>query len=338
VAEAVGETAGGTREDGREGRSGQGRGTGLQHGVAPDAGEEEDVAEDQREEGGGEEQGAEVAEAEGAVGEEGRLDDWTRVAGGAPDHAAQQERRGGEGAQGGDTGPAPVVALDDRQRHQRQAGGQHQCPGQVGQAGVEPGSLAQGAAAEGYDGGAERQVDEEDQAPVGEHDQGAAQSRADRRRRGRSGAPDADPGRPLLEREGIEDERQRGRRDHRRADALDHAEGDQEAERGRQCAEQAGGGETRDPEQEDPLVAKAVGEPAGGHEQGGDDDEVAVEHPGERVASRPGEGARDVGEGDVDDRRVEEGEEGAGACDRHGASMSTVIHRGGTIDYDRGHI
>src|SRR4029079_12185191 len=57
-------------------------------------------------------------------------------------------------------------------------------------------------------------------------------------------------------------------------------------------------------------------------------DEVAIEHPGERVAPRAGEGSRDVGEGDVDDRRVEEGDEGASASDQHGRSMSTVIHRG----------
>ena len=70
-------------------------------------------------------------------------------------------------------------------------------------------------------------------------------------------------------------------------------------------------------EQEDPPVAEAVGEAAGRDQQRRDDDEVAVEHPGERVAARPREGGRDVGEGDVDDRRVEEGDEGAGAGDRH---------------------
>ena len=85
-------------------------------------------------------------------------------------------------------------------------------------------------------------------------------------------------------------------------------------------------------------MAEAVGEAAGRDQQRGDDDEVAVEHPGERVASRAGEGGRDVGEGDVDDRRVEESEEGARASDRHGASMSTVIHRSRDYNYVRGHI
>ncbi len=76
-------------------------------------------------------------------------------------------------------------------------------------------------------------------------------------------------------------------------------------------AEQAGDGEAGDPEQEDALVAEAVGEPTRRDQQRCDHDEVAVEHPGERVAPRAGEGGRDVGEGDVDDRRVEEGDESA---------------------------
>ena len=60
--------------------------------VAPDRGQEEDVAEDQREEGGGEEQGAEVAEREGAMGEERRLDDRAGMAQAAGDDGAEQER------------------------------------------------------------------------------------------------------------------------------------------------------------------------------------------------------------------------------------------------------
>ncbi len=74
-------------------------------------------------------------------------------------------------------------------------------------------------------------------------------------------------------------------------------------------------------------MAEAVGEAAGRHKQRGEDDEVAVEDPGERIAARPGEGRRDVREGDVDDRGVEEDEEGAGAGERYGTSMSPLIHR-----------
>ena len=83
------------------------------------------------------------------------------------------------------------------------------------------------------------------------------------------------------------------------------------------------------PSEEDPLVAEAVGEPAGRDEQRRDHHEVAVEHPGEEATARLREGGRDVGKGDVDDRRVEKGEEGAGAGDEDARSMTAVIHRGG---------
>ena len=198
--------------------------------------------------------------------------------------------------------------------------------------------LRQPAAAGEHDRGAERQVDEEDEAPVGELDQGAAEGRADRRRRGRRGAPEADPGGAALGREAVEDDRQRGRGDHRRGDALDDAEGDQQRQRGGRRAEQAGGGEAGDAEQEDAAVAEAVGEPAGRDQQRGDDDEVAVEHPGEGVPPRAREGGGDVGEGDVDDRRVEEGDEGAGAGDRHGRFYVHCHTSRPRLDYVRGHI
>ncbi len=328
VAEAVGEAAGGSGEDGRERRARQRRGAGLEHGVAPDRGQEKDVAEDQREEGEGEEQGAEVAEAEGAVGEQGRLDDRARVGGAAVGDGGEQGEAGDEAAEGAGRGPAPVVALDDPQRNCRQRERQHRRPRQVRQAAVEDLRSRQVAAAGDQDGGAERQVDEEDEAPVGELDQGAAEGRADGGRRRCCCPPEADAGGAALGREAVEDDRQRGRRDHRRGDSLQDPEGDQQRQAGRHRAEQAGDGEAGHPQQEDPLVAEAVGEPPGRDQQGRDDDEVAVQHPGEFAPLCPGEGGRDVGEGDVDDRRVEEGDESAGAGDRHRAlSMPTVIHR-----------
>jgi Transcriptional regulator LmrA/YxaF-like, C-terminal domain len=79
-----------------------------------------------------------------------------------------------------------------------------------------------------------------------------------------------------------------------------------------------------DAEQEDPLVAEAIGEAARRDQQRRDHDEVAVEHPGERVAPRAGEGGRDVGEGDVDDRRVEEGAGEKEAAAFAGLVVSTI--------------
>ena len=242
---------------------------------------------------------------------------------------AEQQRGGGEGGERPGAGPAPVVALDDPQRHRRQAERQHQRPGQVGQAAVASAWLGQQPAAGEQQRGAERQVDEEDEPPAVEFDQGGAEGRPGRRGRGGGGAPEADPGRPLLGREAVEDDRQRGRRDRRRPRPLQDAEGDQRLERGRDRAEQAGEGEEAEAAEEDALVAEAVGEPAGRDQQRRDDDEVAVEHPGEQAPARLREGGRDVREGDVDDRRVEEDEEGAGAGDEDARSMPAVIHRGG---------
>jgi hypothetical protein len=70
VAEAVGEPAGRGGNDGQKGRVGQRRGAGLEHGVAPDRGGEDDVAEDQREEGRGDAEtfvGLVVSTIEGAL-------------------------------------------------------------------------------------------------------------------------------------------------------------------------------------------------------------------------------------------------------------------------------
>ena len=229
VAEAVGELAGRAGDDRRERRAGQGRGAGLQHRVAPDRGEEEDVAEDQREEGGGEEQGAEVADAEGAVGEQRRLDDRARVAAAAARRrrrAAARRRRSSRGsalAVQPQSLPSTIASVTSARLER-----QHQRAGQVRQAAVAARALDAGRRPAQTHGGAERQVDEEDEAPVGELDQRAAEGRADRRRRGRGGAPDADAGGAPLGREGVEDDRQRGRRDHRRADPLEDAEGDQQ--------------------------------------------------------------------------------------------------------------
>ena len=209
---------------------------------------------------------------------------WRRLRRRPRRRAAPGRRRRQPSVAGG--APAPVVALDDPERDQRQPERQHRGAGQVGQAAVADRPLGEATAAGEDDRQPERQVDEEDEPPVRELDQGAAEGRPDRRRGRRGRAPEADAGRAPLDREAVEDDRQRGRGDHRRADPLQDAEGDQQPERRRHRAEQARRGEAGDADQEDALVAEAVGEAAGRDEQGGDHDEVAVEHPGERVAPR----------------------------------------------------
>ena len=229
---------------------------------------------------------------EGAVGEQLRLDDRARVAA-----AAQRPRRraaapaAAKAASVAGGGPAPVVALDDPQRHRGQPEGQHQRPGQVRAGGCRrPAARAAGGGRRTAIASAERQVDEEDEAPVGELDQ--------RRRRGvgptAAAAAAAAPQSPTPAARCSTGKLSRTIASEvgaiiaaptpcRTRKAIS-ASSD-----GRDRAEQAGGGEAGDAEQEDPLVAEAVGEAAGRHQQRRDHDEVAVEHPGEqRRGSPPG--------------------------------------------------
>ena len=77
--------------------------------------------------------------------------------------------------------------------------------------------------------------------------------------------------------------------------------------------------EDRDPGDEGPAPADEVGQPAAEDERRGEDDVVRVEDPRQLGDRRPREGLADRREGDVDDRRVEEGEEGAEARDEEDA-------------------
>ena len=79
-----------------------------------------------------------------------------------------------------------------------------------------------------------------------------------------------------------EQQGQRRRRDHGAARRLHHPEGDQAAHAPGERAAQRPGEERRQPGEEDLAPADAVGDPAGRCEQRGEDDRVAVEHPGQR--------------------------------------------------------
>ena len=71
-----------------------------------------------------------------------------------------------------------------------------------------------------------------------------------------------------------------------------------------------------DARDERPAAAEQVGEAAAHDEEGREDDVVGVEDPGQAGDGRRRERLPDRGEGDVDDGRVEEGQEGAEAGDQ----------------------
>ena len=124
---------------------------------------------------------------------------------------------------------------------------------------------------------------------------------------------------------GGEDEAQRGRGEQRGAGRLDETEGDEHRDAGRGTAGRRGRGEHRDAEQEAVLAAVAVGQPSEEHEQGGVDDGVAVEHPGEVAESVGCAGHGDVGKRDIDDEQVEAGQHDAGADDREHDRPASVL-------------
>ena len=81
-------------------------------------------------------------------------------------------------------------------------------------------------------------------------------------------------------------------------------------------AERRGDQEEAETAEEDPLAPDQVGQPPGRHEQGREDDRVAVQHPGELGEARAGEVRLDRRKGDVDDEEVEVGEKGPGGDDQ----------------------
>ena len=115
----------------------------------------------------------------------------------------------------------------------------------------------------------------------------------------------------------------------RARDQLGHARGQTAQQRAQAEDDQAG--------DEEPAAPDPVGPPPGGHEHRGEDDRVAVEHPGQRAQAGARVLAADVGERQVDDEQVQAGHEhgqgqhahdrghpaGAGARRRAGRRSST---------------
>ena len=84
-------------------------------------------------------------------------------------------------------------------------------------------------------------------------------------------------------------------------------------------------------------MAEAVGEPAGRDQQRRDDDEVAVEHPGERVAPGAGKEAEMSGKAMLTIVVSRKATKAPAQAIATALSMTMVIHRRGDYDYVRGH-
>ena len=191
-----------------------------------------------------------------------------------------RDGRGRENADRGGAVPAPRSALHDRERQQREARGQQQGTAQVRQRPPPRRATLDEDAPSEHDGGdPERHVDQERQPPVVRLHQCSPQRRAETggRRRGRT--PQADGVCAPFGRERCDDERERCRDEQCRARGLHGASRDQQAERRRDRAQHRGDGEEHDARGEHASPAEEIREPAGGDEERGEDDVVAVEDP-----------------------------------------------------------
>jgi hypothetical protein len=110
-------------------------------------------------------------------------------------------------------------------------------------------------------------------------DDRAADHRAERHGEAADRPPHADRLATLGDREGLADQRQSQREDHRGPRPLEDARGDQRADARRQCRGGRGGREYGDAEREDAAAAEAVAEGSPGHEQAGEREDEAVDRP-----------------------------------------------------------
>ena len=156
---------------------------------------------------------------------------------------------------------------------------------------------------------ADGDVDEEDPRPGEEVDEDAAEQQPDRAATDRDRSPDTHRLRPLGPfGEGCRDDRERGGRDQRGAEALQPARDDKELRRGRQPADQRTGGEDDDAGEEDALAAHEVARAAAQQKESPEDERVRVHDP-----LQVGVGHLEVGldrrQRDVHDRRIEDDHE-----------------------------
>ena len=172
------------------------------------------------------------------------------------------------------------------------------------------GQDGQGTPAQRHGDQAHRHVDQEDVAPVGILDEPPAQDRAERWRQQDGDAEQAhDQATPLWRREAIEERHADGHQ-HAAAQALQHAERDQQRGARRERAQQRAEREERQGDQVEPLGAEAVGEPA----REGDDRRLRQQVAGDDPLHGVQVGREDAlqgGQGDVDDGVVQDGHKGA---------------------------
>ncbi len=111
--------------------------------------------------------------------------------------------------------------------------------------------------------------------------------------------------------EALNDQCERSRHEYRSPDALQHPERHQLLDTAGDGAQPGRNGEHQHTGQECPSTAQQIGQPAGRNHEGGEDDVIAVQNPGQAPDVVGREGTLDIRERDVDDCRVEKRQESA---------------------------
>ena len=129
------------------------------------------------------------------------------------------------------------------------------------------------------------EIDVEDHPPVAELGQDAADEDADRSACAADGSPGGESLRPLVALEGGHDDRERCRGEHRCAETLARASGEQGAGGTRHRRGEGGGGEDAEAGQEHPAPSEQVGCAAAEEEQAAEDERVARDRPADAGAA-----------------------------------------------------
>ncbi len=125
-------------------------------------------------------------------------------------------------------------------------------------------------------------------APPTEIDEPRTKRRARRGRHRSDGAPDRHRECPASRGHGIEQQRDRGGPEHRRADCLHDARGDEHGHVRRQCTGSRSDHERREPDERDTAMPDPVGDDARRNQHRGSHDRVDAQHPRQRRAAGVG--------------------------------------------------
>ncbi len=222
----------------------------------------------------------------------------------------------------------PIVGADEpvHQRHHAERRGQR--AGEVEVAGV-PLGLLDVAGREERDDEGDRDVDEEDPAPVEPLDEHAAGDQADRAAAGRDAGEDAEG--PVAFRafvEGRGDEGEGGRRGDRAADALEGTGGEELPFALGQSAEERGESEEEHAEDEHAAAPEDVARAPSEEQEAAERERVGVDDPGQAGRGEV-QRALDVRERDVHDRDVEDHHQLTGRDDEQGDALAVPALAGG---------